>query len=138
MSFAADFSRAIPFSAIHDPAIKFKNGNPNIFIPNEDVKVKIVDNERSITTHPLNPNLYTIEFKHGPFLWTVKKRYKHIQNLHNQLKLYRASLNVPFPTKIHRERRSSFKNLGECKKNHKRKGALPRYVEHEEGNNSNN
>lgn len=91
--------------------------------------MRIVDNERSVTTHPLNPNLYTIEFKHGPFLWRVKKRYKHIQQLHNQLKIYRASLNIPFPTKSHRSRRTSLKNLGGDKVKRGSKGALPRWVE---------
>lgn len=26
--------------------------------------------------------LYTVEVKHGPFLWTVKRKYKHFQELH--------------------------------------------------------
>lgn len=119
--------KVIPFSSIHAPAVKFKNQNRNIFIPGEVIRVSIIENERSVTTHPINPNLYTIEFKHGPFVWTVKKRYKHIQHLHNQLKLYRASLNIPFPTKSHRERRNSLKNLEENKKRRCR-GALPRYL----------
>ncbi|XP_063987421.1 phospholipase D2 [Diachasmimorpha longicaudata] len=121
-----DNRKIIPFSSIHAPAVKFKSPNRNIFIPGEDILVTIIDYERSVTTHPINPNLYTIEFKHGPFVWTVKKRYKHIQHLHNQLKMYRASLNIPFPTRSHRERRNSLKNLEENKKR-RRRGALPRF-----------
>lgn len=117
----------IPFSAIHDLPKGLKSQNRNIYIPGEEVHVKIIDYERSVTTHPLNPNLYTIQFKHGPFSWTIKKRYKHIQNLHNQLKIYRASLDIPFPTKSHRERRNSLKSLGEGKEKKGRRGALPRY-----------
>ncbi|XP_043259352.1 phospholipase D2 [Colletes gigas] len=117
----------IPFSAIHDLPKKFKSQNRNVFIPGEQVHVKIIDNERSVTTHPLNPNLYTIEFRHGPFTWTIKKRYKHIQNLHNQLKIYRASLDIPFPTKSHKQRRSSLKSLGDVKERGGRRGALPRF-----------
>lgn len=98
-----------------------------MFIPGEKVQVRIINNERSVTTHPLNPNLYTIEFKHGPFVWIIKKRYKHIQYLHNQLKIYRASLNIPFPTKSHRERRNSIKNLGTKNERKGRRNALPRY-----------
>lgn len=114
------------FSAVHGDPLKFSSPNRNIFIPGEDIQVKIIDIERSITTHPLNPNLYTIEFSHGPFIWTIKKRYKHIQFLHNQLKIYRASIKIPFPTKSHREKRHSFKNMINSKEKKKRRGALPR------------
>ena len=106
--------------------VKFKSQNRNIFIPGEDIRVKVIDIERSVTSHPLNPNLYTIELTHGSFVWTIKKRYKHIQNLHNQLKIFRASLNIPFPTKSHREKRSSFKNMTDVKEKKRRRGALPR------------
>ncbi|CAK9826437.1 Phospholipase D1 [Anthophora retusa] len=117
----------IPFSAVHDLPKNFKSQCRNVFIPGEEVHVNIIDNERSVTTHPLNPNLYTIEFRHGPFTWTIKKRYKHIQNLHNQLKIYRTSLHIPFPTKSHKERRSSLRSLGDVKEKKSRRGALPRF-----------
>ncbi|XP_072761539.1 phospholipase D1 isoform X2 [Anoplolepis gracilipes] len=114
----------IPFTAIHNLPTKFKNQNCNVFIFDEEIQVRIIDNERSVTTHPLNPNLYTIEFKHGPFIWIIKKRYKHIQYLHNQLKIYRASLNIPFPTKSHREKRN---NLGTGNEKRRKRNALPRF-----------
>ncbi|XP_017794602.1 PREDICTED: phospholipase D2 [Habropoda laboriosa] len=117
----------LPFSAIHDLPKDFKSQYRNVFIPGEEVHVNIIDNERSVTTHPLNPNLYTIEFRHGPFSWTIKKRYKHIQNLHNQLKIYRTSLHIPFPTKSHKERRNSLRSLGDAKEKKGRRGALPRF-----------
>ncbi|KAL6416719.1 hypothetical protein ACFW04_013200 [Cataglyphis niger] len=117
----------IPFTIIHNLPTKFKNQNCNVFIPGEEVQVRIIEYERSVTTHPLNPNLYTIEFKHGPFIWIIKKRYKHIQYLHNQLKVYRASLNIPFPTKSHRERRNSLKNLETRNEKKGRRNALPRF-----------
>ncbi|KAI4495941.1 hypothetical protein M0802_008156 [Mischocyttarus mexicanus] len=117
----------IPFSAIHNIPIKPKKQRRDIFIPCEDIYVRIINNERSVTTHPLNPNLYTIEFRHGPFSWTIKKRYKHIQNLHNQLKIYRTSLNIPFPTKGHKERRHSLKSLAYSGEKRKNRGALPRF-----------
>ncbi|XP_012275763.1 phospholipase D2 isoform X2 [Orussus abietinus] len=123
----------VPFTAIHAPAVKFKSQNRNVFIPGEPVHVRIIDNERSVTTHPLNPNLYTLEFKHGPFVWTVKRRYKHIQNLHNQLKIYRASLNIPFPTKSHRDRRNSLKNLSTANQKRRQRGALPRFPNRPDG-----
>nr|XP_012222142.1 PREDICTED: phospholipase D1 [Linepithema humile]XP_012222151.1 PREDICTED: phospholipase D1 [Linepithema humile] len=117
----------VPFTVIHNPPTKLKSQNHCVFIPGEEVHVRIIDNERSVTTHPLNPNLYTIEFRHGSFVWTIKKRYKHIQYLHNQLKIYRASLNIPFPTKSHRERRNSLKNHGTLNEKKKRRSALPRF-----------
>ncbi|XP_071557786.1 phospholipase D1 isoform X2 [Temnothorax nylanderi] len=116
-----------PFTVIHNTSSKFKSQTRNVFIPGEEVHVKIIDNERSVTTHPLNPNLYTIEFRHGPFVWTIKKRYKHIQYLHNQLKMYRASLNIPFPTKSHRERRNSMKSLRTVDEKRGRRNVLPRF-----------
>lgn len=120
----------IPFSAIHDLPKNFKSQYRDVFIPGKEVYVNIIDNERSVTTHPLNPNLYTIEFRHGPFTWMIKKRYKDIQYLHNQLKIYRASLNIPFPTKSHKERRTSLKSLGDTKEGKSCRGALPRYDIH--------
>lgn len=92
-------------------------------------------------------NRYTINLQHGEFTWTIKKRYKHILYLHQQLSLYRATLKIPFPTKTHKSRRASFKNtldteekaekmalqatsIANSKKREnkprKRKGALPR------------
>ncbi|RWS31654.1 phospholipase D2-like isoform X2 [Leptotrombidium deliense] len=50
---------------------------------------------------------YLIEVRHGDYLWTVKRRYNHFLSLHQQLRLYRASLNVPLPLKRHQERRRS-------------------------------
>lgn len=43
------------------------------------------------------------------------------------MKIYRASLNIPFPTKSHKERRISLKSLGDVKEGKGRKGALPRF-----------
>ncbi|KOB76440.1 Phospholipase D1, partial [Operophtera brumata] len=96
--------------AVHDAPIKFSSVHRKVFIPGVVIKVRFVENERSVTTHLLNPNLYTISLKHGDFTWTIKKRYKHILYLHQQLSLYRTSLDIPFPTKTHRTRRASFKN----------------------------
>lgn len=120
-------SGVIPFTVVHNTSTKLKSQMCNVFIPGEEVHVRIIDNERSVTAHPLHPNLYTIEFRHGPFVWTIKKRYKHIQYLHNQLKIYRASLNIPFPTKSHRERRNSMKNLRTAGEKKGRRNALPRF-----------
>ncbi|XP_026745691.1 phospholipase D2 isoform X1 [Trichoplusia ni] len=138
---------AVPFRAVHNPPIKFSSVHRKVFIPGVEIKVRFVENERSVTTHLLNPNLYTISLTHGDFNWSIKKRYKHILYLHQQLTLYRASLDIPFPTKNHKTRRASFKNTvdteekaekvalqavprSNSKRNvrpRKRKGALPRF-----------
>ncbi|XP_068628198.1 phospholipase D1 [Battus philenor] len=145
---SAPHETVVPFRAIHNPPIKFNSVHRKVFIPGVEIKVRFVENERSVTTHLLNPNLYTILLQHGDFKWTIKKRYKHILYLHQQLTLYRASLNIPFPTKTHKSRRASFKNTvhteekaekialeavarSNSKKREgrprKRKGALPRF-----------
>lgn len=56
---------------------------------------------------------YTIQLTHGPYIWTIKKRYKHISALHHSLRVFRASLHIPFPTRTHKERRASFRNTYE-------------------------
>lgn len=119
---------AVQFSVIHDPPLGFKAQKRQVFIPGQEILVRITDYDRSVTTHFLNPNLYTIELRHGDFTWTIKKRYKHILQLHQQLKLFRASLNIPFPTRAHRERRNSLRmSQSGSKHKNKNKEALPRF-----------
>ncbi|XP_045492782.1 phospholipase D2 isoform X2 [Colias croceus] len=145
---SAPLAKSVPYRSIHAPPIKFKSVHRKVFIPGVEIKVRFVENERSVTTHLLNPNLYTINLQHGDFKWTIKKRYKHILYLHQQLALYRTSLKIPFPTKAHKTRRASFKNTVDTEekaermalealpgsnpkrrepKPRKRKGALPRF-----------
>lgn len=102
---------SLPYSNVHQAPIKFASIQRKIFIPNVPVHVEIIDYERSLTSHLLNPNLYTVQLTHGAFIWTVKKRYKDFYALHNQLSVFRASLNFPFPTKTHKEIRSSFRKI---------------------------
>ncbi|CAG9854578.1 unnamed protein product [Phyllotreta striolata] len=104
---------------------RFSSFHRNVFIPGLDVTVSITDYERNLTSHMLNPNLYTISLKHGNFTWQIKKRYKQIQHLHQQLVLFRTSLNIPFPSKTHKNKRKTLKNSGKIKG--KRKSALPRF-----------
>ncbi|XP_073814078.1 phospholipase D isoform X2 [Musca autumnalis] len=100
----------IPFTRIYSPGIKFTSFQRRVFMPGTEITVQIIDIERSVTTHLLNPNLYTIELTHGPFSWTIKKRYKHFSTLHQQLSLFRTSLNIPFPMRSHKEKRATIKN----------------------------
>lgn len=47
----------IPFTTVYQAPIKFKSIQRKVFIPGVEIHVQIIDNERSITTHLLNPNL---------------------------------------------------------------------------------
>lgn len=49
---------AIPFTTIYQKPMKFKAVQRKVFIPGTEIHVHIVDTERSITSHLLNPNLY--------------------------------------------------------------------------------
>ncbi|KFM64828.1 Phospholipase D1, partial [Stegodyphus mimosarum] len=101
----------LSFSKVHDPPLGFKDPFLKMLIPGCSINVKIVDIERSPTTHIINPNLYVLQLQHGPYEWTVKKRYKHFQHLHQQLRLFRAALSIPIPTKRHKARRKSCRNI---------------------------
>lgn len=124
----ADDLTALPYKTVYKDPVRFKSPQRSIFIPGQEIELQFTEYERSITTHLLYPNLYTIELKHGDFTWTLKKRYKHIQHLHQQLRIFRATLNIPFPTKTHKERRHSFKHEATRNKTGgKSKGVLPRF-----------
>lgn len=47
----------IPFTRIYTPGIKFTSFQRKVFMPGTEIEVKIIDIERSVTTHLLNPNL---------------------------------------------------------------------------------
>ncbi|XP_051909778.1 phospholipase D1-like isoform X2 [Hippocampus zosterae] len=53
------------------------------------------------------PAVYKIEMKHGEYTWLVKKKEKHFQDLHRDLKTYKAVLNLPLPTRSHTIRRQT-------------------------------
>lgn len=107
----SDVVLEIPFKSVYSASIKFNSFQRKVFIPGVDVIVKIIDTERNVTTHFLSPNLYTIELTHGPFTWTIKKRYKHFNSLHQQLMVFRASLNIPFPIRRHKEKKATMKTV---------------------------
>jgi phospholipase D1/2 len=140
----------LPYSYVYSIPVKFNSFDRKIFIPGTQIHVSITDYERSMTAHLLNPILYTIQLQHGSFTWSIKKRYKDFAALHNSLRMFRASLNFPLPTRAHREIRSSFRadhkasvistisnsNLNgadeankkrNVKKKKKKKGSLPRF-----------
>lgn len=136
----------VPYENIYKPPVKFHSYDRQIFIPATQIHVQITNYERSMTAHLFNPILYTIQLTHGNFVWTIKKRYKDFSALHNQLRIFRTSLNFPLPSRTHREIRSSFRNNNKIsvstisnsnpnvsstpdasKKKKKKKGSLPRF-----------
>ncbi|XP_048769180.1 phospholipase D1-like isoform X3 [Ostrea edulis] len=97
-----------PFTTVHEKPIPFNTIRTNCWIPRTNVEIKVTDAERvDAHTKLFNPNLYTIQVKHGTFQWTVRRRYKHFTNLHQQLRLFRMKHKFPVPTKAHKERRQS-------------------------------
>ncbi|KAK4886881.1 hypothetical protein RN001_003152 [Aquatica leii] len=122
-----DSTDKLPFTKIYEDSMKFTSFQRKVFVPSADMTVKIKHHDRNLTSHFLNPNLYAIILTHGNFTWQVKRRYKHIQHLHQQLVLFRTSLNIPFPTKTHKEKRSNFRNNAIVSKSGKSKGSLPRF-----------
>ena len=56
-------------------------------MPRIPIKVEILKMERKETTsrHQLNPYLYTIEVKHGPYCWIVQRRYNRFFKLHTSI-----------------------------------------------------
>lgn len=99
----------LPYSYVYSIPVKFNSFDRKIFIPCTQIHVTITDYERSMTAHLFNPILYTIQLQHGSFTWTIKKRYKDFAAIHNSLRMFRASLNFPLPSRTHREIRSSFR-----------------------------
>lgn len=111
--------RILPFSKVHDLPLSFKDPMQCMLIPGCVINLKITDVERNQATHMLNPNLYVIQLQHGDYEWVIKRRYKHFQHLHQQLRLFRTALSIPLPTKRHKARRKS------CRTAEKRR--LPRF-----------
>lgn len=139
----------VPYQSIYNAPVKFHSYDRNIFVPGAQIHVTITNYERTMTSHLFNPILYTIQLEHGTFMWTIKKRYKDFAHLHNQLRIFRASLNFPLPfSSSHKEIRSSFRNNNKIsvstisttnmnastedvnkkkRKTKKKKGSLPRF-----------
>nr|XP_040569345.1 LOW QUALITY PROTEIN: phospholipase D1-like [Lepeophtheirus salmonis] len=75
---------------------EFDNG----FMPGVPIEVKITEVDRRLTRR-LNPYLYSIQIKHGIYVWTVRRRYHHFWHLHRALLLYRTGLQIN--RKFHRD-----------------------------------
>ncbi|RWS15968.1 phospholipase D2-like isoform X2 [Dinothrombium tinctorium] len=99
------FLARIPYTSVYEPPVSITESKP--FLPGCPLHIRIIDVIHTPEHHYLNPYLYVIEIRHADFLWIVKRRYSHFLTLHQQLRLYRTSLDVPLPLKRHQERRRS-------------------------------
>ncbi|XP_069753685.1 phospholipase D1-like isoform X2 [Narcine bancroftii] len=99
----------LPFSAVYKTK-GFKEPEIEVYIPTAPIKVRVLEVERfTSTTKVPSPNIYTIELQHGEFIWKVKRKYKHFQDLHRELLRYKALLRLPIPTRGFTVRRQTVK-----------------------------
>ncbi|KAF6728882.1 Phospholipase D2 [Oryzias melastigma] len=73
------------FMVVHRlPEIK-EQGRPYL-IPGVPITCRVDNTERHTTRSKVKVStLYTLELKHGPFFWTVKRKYKHFQELNHDI-----------------------------------------------------
>ncbi|KAF7661465.1 hypothetical protein LDENG_00261290 [Lucifuga dentata] len=93
-----------PFMVMHRlPEIK-EEGIP-FLMPGTPITCK-VDNTEKYTTRSkvLVGTLYTVQLTHGPFHWTVKRKYKQFQELHRDLYKHKMMLHFMPLGKFAKER----------------------------------
>uniref|UniRef100_A0A4W3HP38 Phospholipase n=1 Tax=Callorhinchus milii TaxID=7868 RepID=A0A4W3HP38_CALMI len=89
----------IPFYNIYKMK-GFKEPELSVYLAGVPIKVHVQDVERFTSTSKVpSPNVYTIELKHGPFTWKVKRKFKHFQELHRELLRYKTFMRLPIPTR---------------------------------------
>ncbi|XP_063772323.1 phospholipase D1 isoform X2 [Pseudophryne corroboree] len=101
----------IPFSAIYNTK-GFKEPDLQSFLTGCPIKVRVLEVERFASSSSSKTsvlNIYTIELTHGEFIWQVKRKYKHFQDLHRELLRYKAFIRIPIPTRSHTVRRQTVK-----------------------------
>ncbi|KAK7925557.1 hypothetical protein WMY93_007867 [Mugilogobius chulae] len=81
-----------PFLVVHHlPEIKEK-GIPYL-IPGVPITCHVDNTEKYTTRSKVSVGtMYTVRLTHGPFHWTVKRKYKHFQELHRDLYKHKMML----------------------------------------------
>uniref|UniRef100_A0A914XKB9 PX domain-containing protein n=1 Tax=Plectus sambesii TaxID=2011161 RepID=A0A914XKB9_9BILA len=88
----------IPYKAVYDSQDDARKRG--YWIPGAGVVAKIVKAERdSSSVHLFNQFVYTIALEHGPFKWTVQKRYRDFTHLNNRLIAHRAAERIRAPAR---------------------------------------
>ncbi|XP_022618041.1 phospholipase D2-like [Seriola dumerili] len=87
-------SEGRPFLVVHHlPEIK-ETGVPYL-IPGVPITCKVDNTEKYTTRSKVHVGtLYTVRLTHGPFHWTVKRKYKHFQELHRDLYKHRMMIHL--------------------------------------------
>ncbi|KAM4746916.1 phospholipase D2 [Rhinophrynus dorsalis] len=58
----------------------------SVFLKGVPVTARVAESERCTTSSKIRTStLYSVHLTHGPFSWTIKKKYKHFQELHRDL-----------------------------------------------------
>ncbi|KAJ0004411.1 hypothetical protein NQD34_010625, partial [Periophthalmus magnuspinnatus] len=93
-----------PFLVVHHlPEIKEK-GVPYL-IPGVPITSHVDNTEKYTTRSKVHVGtLYTVRLTHGPFHWTVKRKYKHFQELHRDLYKHKMMLHFMPLGKFAKER----------------------------------
>ncbi|KAF3705943.1 Phospholipase D2 [Channa argus] len=69
---------------------ELKDSDVSYFLPETPITCKVDNTEKHTTGSKVRVGtLYTVKLTHGPFHWTVKRKYKHFQELHRDLYKHR-------------------------------------------------
>lgn len=65
------------------------------FLSEQPIQIQIIDHELEPSlVNILHTNVYTIHIKHGPFSWSVKRKYKNFLKLYEAYALFKTKLNI--------------------------------------------
>ncbi|VVC92804.1 unnamed protein product [Leptidea sinapis] len=118
---SAPVATSAPYSKVHAPPIEFKSVHRKVFIPGVEIKVRFVENERSVTTNLLNPNLASLKI---PFPTKAHKTRRASFKNTVELEEEREKVALEAATRNNSKKRDGRPRDGRPRK---RKGALPRF-----------
>ncbi|XP_062993434.1 phospholipase D2 [Elgaria multicarinata webbii] len=82
-----------PFRAIYESK-PLRSQGP-LFLRGVPVTVRIEGSERYASGSKVRPNtVYSLRLTHGEFTWTMKKKFKHFQELHRDLMKHRILMSI--------------------------------------------
>uniref|UniRef100_A0ABM5EJU0 Phospholipase n=1 Tax=Pogona vitticeps TaxID=103695 RepID=A0ABM5EJU0_9SAUR len=84
--------RRRPFLAVYE--LKPLRSQAPLFLQGVPVTARVEATERYTSGSKVRPNtLYSLRVTHGEFTWTMKKKFKHFQELHRDLVRHRILMN---------------------------------------------
>ncbi|XP_025018456.1 phospholipase D2 isoform X2 [Tetranychus urticae] len=96
----------IPFMRVHSVPTAFYPSEA-ILIPEMPIKAKFIETTEAPNSHYIDQYLYSYELTHGPFTWVIRKKHSNFLYLHQQLKLFLASLSLPLASRGKSSKRRS-------------------------------